>query len=113
MAGVEILAMNEVITAYKFNWEIYIISIVVCTLVITIMSFLMLDHDIVSVIVGLMFGFILGAIIGILPAKFTEPEKYENQYKVIISDEVSMNDFLERYEIISQEGKIYTVRERD
>ena len=38
---------------------------------------------------------------------------YETQYKVTISDEVLMNEFLERYEIVDQEGKIYTVRERD
>ena len=35
------------------------------------------------------------------------------EYKVIINDTVSMNEFLDKYEIIDQEGKIYTVKERD
>lgn len=39
------------------------------------------------------------------------PTAYETHYKVLISDEVSMNEFLEQYEIIDQEGKIFTVRE--
>ena len=55
----------------------------------------------------------VGAIIGLLlAALFRTPTKYETQYKVTISDEVSMNDFLEKYEIIETEGKIYTVREK-
>ena len=39
--------------------------------------------------------------------------EYETHYKVTISDEVEMNDFYETYEIVEQDGKIYTVRERN
>lgn len=35
------------------------------------------------------------------------------EYKVTIDDSVSMNEFLDKYEILDQEGKIYTVRERE
>ena len=35
------------------------------------------------------------------------------EYKVTIDDSVSMNEFLDKYEIIDQEGKIYTVKERE
>lgn len=62
----------------------------------------LLIGGIVAIAVGLSFGFAIG--------KTTE---YETRYKVTISDEVSMNEFLEHYEIIDQEGKIYTVRERE
>ena len=34
------------------------------------------------------------------------------EYKVTIEDSVSMNEFLDKYEIIDQEGKIYTVKEK-
>lgn len=44
---------------------------------------------------------------------FETPSKYETQYKVAVSDEVLMNEFNEKYEIVEQEGKIYTVRERN
>ena len=33
--------------------------------------------------------------------------------KVTINDSVSMNEFLDKYEILDQEGKIYTVKERE
>ena len=35
------------------------------------------------------------------------------EYKATIEDSVSMNEFLDRYEILDQEGKIYTMRERE
>lgn len=37
---------------------------------------------------------------------------YDVVYDVMIGDNVSFNDFNERYEIISQNGNIYTVKER-
>lgn len=36
----------------------------------------------------------------------------ETQYQVLIDESVSMSDFFERYEIIEQEGKIYTIKEK-
>ena len=35
------------------------------------------------------------------------------EYTVTIDDSVSMTDFLDKYEILDQEGKIYTVKERE
>ena len=35
------------------------------------------------------------------------------EYKVTIDDSVSMNEFTDKYEIIDQEGKIYTVKEKE
>lgn len=35
------------------------------------------------------------------------------EYKVIVDDSVSMNEFLNKYEILDREGKIYTVKERE
>lgn len=39
-------------------------------------------------------------------------EQY-TQYEVIISDDVSMNDFMSTYEILEQRGEIYMIREID
>ena len=35
------------------------------------------------------------------------------EYKVTIDDSVSMNEFLDKYEILDQEGKIYTIKEKN
>jgi Na+/melibiose symporter-like transporter len=66
------------------------------------------DDDVTGV-GGLLF--VISLVLLFLTIFTAEPE--HTRYKVTISDEVSMNDFLERYEIVDQEGKIYTVRERD
>ena len=34
------------------------------------------------------------------------------EYKVTIDDSVSMTEFMDKYEILDQEGKIYTVKEK-
>lgn len=41
------------------------------------------------------------------------PIEYKTQYQVTVDDTVSMNEFTERYNIISIEDKIYTVEEKN
>ena len=61
-------------------------------------------------IVGIVLGSIYGAVFGNSAA---EPIAYETQYKVTISEEISLKDFYEHYEILEQDGKIFTIREKD
>lgn len=115
MTGVEILATEEVATSFTFNWLVCVIFFCSILLVFTLIGFLfsrILGNGKelrVDCIIGLVLGILYGIGTGFV---FENPVEFENQYKVTITDEVSMNDFLDRYEIISQEGKIYTVRER-
>ena len=113
MTGVEILAMEEVVTAYMFNWNMYLTIVGIVTLLVTVAAGLLTLKECGAY--GFLYGFVISiavsGLITLLPESTTLPKSYETQYKVTISDEVSMNDFLERYEFISQEGKIYTVRE--
>lgn len=115
MAGVEILAAYEVVTEYASNWTAFwvIFGIAVGVCLISGVS-LSLHYDYWGILFFLiMFGIIIGLFFtAILCPLFATPKTYKNQYKVTISDEVSMNDFLEKYEIIDQEGKIYTIREK-
>lgn len=56
------------------------------------------------------FGFATGfAIVAISLGVTAEPE--HTRYKVTISDEVNLIEFLGRYEILDTEGEIYTIRE--
>ena len=71
----------------------------------------LINEDPVGIIAGVILGIIAGIIGGTRVAANALPVEYETQYKVTISDEVSMNDFLAKYEIVDQEGKIYIVRE--
>lgn len=116
MNGVEILATQEVAVAFCFNWLSFWITIAIvmgmCLAIGCLGSLAENDFSflIAFCIVGALFGILFGMIFGSADRKQTE---YEMQYKVSITDEVSMNEFLEKYEIIDQEGKIYTVRERE
>ena len=38
---------------------------------------------------------------------------YETEYKVLISDNVSFNQFQKKYKLISKDGKVYTIRKKD
>ena len=118
MNGVEILTSNEVAVAYeKFNWSNFWIAIgliaaiaIVAGIITGVCSYDCVIGIMVSIVVFIVFTVIIGMLVGGLTV---EPIEYETQYKVTIDDSVSMNEFLDKYEIIDQDGKIYTVRERE
>ena len=116
MTGVEILSSVEVASEFAFNWIACIIGFVI---IFGFALFLgiytsndMNDKGLIPfcLIIGIIGGSIAGAIFGGL---FSTPIAYETHYKVTIDDSVSMNEFLDKYEILDQEGKIYTVKERE
>lgn len=115
MSGVEILAVEEVVTKTAFNWNAFLILFgIVSAIFIGFGIFMSIHHDDwCQLLIGILLGLLIGGIFGtILGAGLAVPSEYETQYKVTISDEVSMNDFINRYEIVEQNGRLYTVRER-
>lgn len=116
MAGVEILTSAQVVVEVAFNWTVFWIafSIMFLLCLIAYIGFaLSTTSDFVGaipiLIVGLVFGTIFGVGFGEMASK---PISYETQYKVTISDEVSMTEFYKHYEVIEQDGKIFTVKEK-
>ena len=67
----------------------------------------------------IIFGFICIAlalglgVVGSLGGTYSKTDINYIEYKITIDDSVSMNEFLDKYEILDQEGKIYTVKERE
>lgn len=116
MTGVEILAMEEVVANSIFNWSAFWIAfgILFCMFIGIGFSISAATYDYSNIVAGVIVGTVCGLIFGgISGGSNAIPTEYAMQYKVIISDEVLMNEFLEKYEIVDQEGKIYTVRERE
>lgn len=117
MNGVEVLVTEQVAIAWEsFNWTTFWVAVLawfVIGLVIGVIfglneySFFagLIMFLTLFIVGGGLFGFVLGAATG-------APTEYTDQYKVIVDDSVSMNEFVEKYEIIDQEGKIFVVRER-
>ena len=109
MTGVEILATGEGLTSFEPDLLAFVITIVFCI----IGGFLIGSKNkecgfgaSVGTLVGIVAGFIVAIVIG-----FAEIEYYPT-YKVTVSNEVSMNEFMNKYEVLSQDCKIYTVKER-
>lgn len=117
MSGVEILSSTEVANEFVFNWTgfwvVFGIVLSICAIV-GIWNIIADECEWaiipVLLIVGLIAGIVLGAAFGKM---FETPTAYKTHYKVTIDDSVSMNEFLDKYEILNQEGKIYTVKERE
>lgn len=119
MSGVEILATEEVLvnSGIKF-WPCFLIAIGAFFIFVTI-CWTAIDSTsngtdsfwtfLITIITGCLAGI---AFFFIVSGFFRSPKKYETHYQVTISDSVLMNEFLEKYEILNINGKIYTVKEK-
>lgn len=112
MTGVEILSSNEVAISYMFNFKICFIVALAILFVGICASFCTKNKGYKDKI---LFYTVCGCIsIGSIAGSGERiPTEYATEYKVAISDEVLFNEFVEKYKIVDQEGKIYTVRERE
>lgn len=104
----------------------FLLTLMIITFLVLILEFIILstledtsiDSNInddsykIAIIVGVFVSIMLSVIIA--PTYFDKlnNEKHETVYDIIIGDEVKFNDFNKHYEIIDQNGNIYTVREK-
>ena len=115
--GLEILSETEVSTATALNpfafWAFIIIfftaAVTFCCVELKPRTVGEWTGSIVITILITLLGWAFGYIIGMSTGT---PTDYETRYKVLISDEVQMNDFFEKYEIVDQDGKIYEIKEK-
>lgn len=112
MSGIEILSVVEVVTKYEYFWFIFWFFTASFSTLCALISKTLKDplKDILKCAV---LGASVGAMIGAMIMTFNKkPVAYENHYKVTISDEVNFIEFNNKYEVIDQDGLIYTIRER-
>lgn len=115
MNGVEILSQVQTATEFTCNWKLGLIFLIGTIIAGGVVASFLAEEDnrCGTVICGFVFGALLGILFFAITLIATEkPSAYETQYKVTISDSVSMTEFYEHYEVVDQEGKIFTVRER-
>ena len=117
MTGVDILAMEEVPVEWAYNWMVFAILFcagILATVICVIRLYKSVINDGASIALFVALGIVCSLLLSAgLGGVGQTASKYESQYKVTISDEVPMTEFLEKYEIIETEGKIYTVREKN
>ena len=109
MNGVEILSTEVIYKTEGFVWLIPLfagIGFLIC-LIVAIINWVDFgfDKDLIGVAI---YGAVIGAYLGffgfLILKHETDTVDYI-EYKVIIDDSVSMNEFLDKYEILGQEGK--------
>lgn len=110
MNGVMILATEQVASEHAFNWLAFAIGFVI-VVIFSLSLGLAYDllYDAAIYIVSGIFGIVGGVLVGFI---FGIPIEYETQYKVTVTNDVSMTEFYERYEVVEQDGLIFTVREK-
>lgn len=113
MERIQILSQEPL---YYMNPTIAIICVGICLILFGIVYHFILAEKLKMSFSKMMLGiipsvaaaFLLSAAVTLI---FTEPTgKYE--YKVIVDDTISVNEFFDEYQIISYDGQIFTVREK-
>ena len=114
MPGVEIL--NTTIH-YKEVLPTWVIIVIIAIIVIPAVASLIgeiQDKDLLSTIgrISFIFGLCVALLMGTKIRQTTNQIDYI-EHEVLINDSVSLTEFNEKYEIVSQKGKIYVIREKE
>lgn len=107
MEGITILSARQLMEAQ--NWTIVMVLV---GIVVMFGSLILITKNIYFGIVSFIIGCIL-SIVGMISNIIIDKPTGKYEYKVTISDEVNLVEFNEKYEIINQEGLIYTIKEKE
>jgi flagellar motor component MotA len=111
MNGVEILSSKTMYNTILPEWCLIVGLILAITCLVFTMILFGDRYNIAGTLCAILM--IIGMIMACLGAISNKIDINHIEYKVTIDDSVSMNEFLDKYEILDQEGKIYTVREKN
>ena len=103
MKGVTILDTYRVLTFNSFM-SIFITSLIILLSIIIFISVLN-DFNI-----GIFILSFLGLLFGVISLPLSIKNKYDTYYKVTINEDVKFVEFNNTYELIRQEGELYTVQ---
>ena len=110
MNGVEILSQEIIYNTILPEWCIALGLILGVVFMVAAIFALFDNYNILGCIWLVVM--IASIVVTCLGATLSKTDINHIKYKVTIDDSVSMNEFLDKYEILDQEGKIYTVKEK-
>lgn len=121
MEGVLILESEKVAIGYTYNLGWPFVMAVLFTLALVLLPILfprMLVNDSedspskMIVCIHMVCCFMWGLLVFAITAEETKkPSEYESRYKVVRQGNASIIEFYKRYEVLDQDGEIFTVRE--
>jgi len=112
MEGITILAQKTIDITIGYTWGFTGFSVLgIALLVIGILciTIMICEKDIDG------FMLIMSIIViclGTLTFRLSPIKEDVTEYKVLISDNISFNEFYEKYVVENKEGEIYTIREK-
>lgn len=109
MEGIEILSISEIGINPVFNWPMAIICGILIGLIPAFFAGATENSVGLFIIMFILCAPFFGAICGFSIEKYTDTAP---TYKVIIDDTVSLNEFYDKYKVLEQDGKIFTIMER-
>ena len=117
MNGVTVLNEFEVVTKTVFSWESFWWGALVGVTIGLILAivFGLSEVNWLAFFMGVgVFCILLGLSVGLLNGFVAnpKPDEYETHYEVSINEDASMQEFMDKYEILETRGSIYTVREK-
>lgn len=111
MVGVEILDTTYEYAGLLSPW--WCAGFLIAGLIVCILGVCTIMHDNIQKILKPMALIIVAcAIICFFGSMIKTDEVTDVKYDVTISDEVNFKEFQEKYEIIEQKGKIFTIKEK-
>ena len=116
--GLILLNTIETSTHIKFEWYFagYLASwiavfIAAICVIVGILLIFNADYDDGIIVLGVMC--ILASIIILIVTFIHEVTKPYPQYQVTITETTNMKEFYEKYDILKQDGMIFTIRDKD
>ena len=109
--GIEILSQEIIMESTGIGLKFFLIGSFILLILGALLEVFYFQDGCGGLIVILGMGACLGLGVIIDSVYQIPTDRYE--YKVIIDDNVNLLEFYERYEIIDQEGRIFTIREKE
>jgi hypothetical protein len=115
MEGIEILAQSEIMQSASWTSIMCISGIIMLFIGFVLLIIgVGIEYD-----VGIVSGcalFVFGAIVALLSVGLSETYKEPTgryEYQVIIGENVSFTDIYSNYEVVDQNGLIWTIRDKE
>lgn len=113
MEGITVLATNIITATHPILSSIFfIITILMGISFLIVVIGALFGHGTTIGIGGLSLILLFSVVILCLPIDAATQVPDYNTYEVILDDSVSMNEFMEKYEVLEQRDKIYVIKEK-
>ena len=113
MEGIDIL--NRTMVTDTCNWAFIIITVSLVVLIISALSFIVFVAMEYFNIANVCFGFLILSLVVTFSFVIINPQTETGRYRceVTIDDDVSFLDLQERYNVIEQNGRIWTLEDKE